>query len=518
MSGPSLVLFNPAGLPLPAGWAVPVCTLSRDLTALSPDLVIAADAASGKRTGHPWLGWLRDDPDRLRHDRRRLDCILSHDGFIVENEAQARFLTDTLSATGRPAPILTVADLASGPLATLLPDIRAAAGFTLTGSAARVDYIVRIGGRDIRFVRRCLDSLAAQTSGGIGVILVRYAPVPGLEAEMERQRPHFHRLDLIDIASLPLGPTTRSACLWAGLQALHADLFGMLDDDDALHPNHVASLSPLALSGAIAISGSVQVWDDAAGPFPPADPSFEHRAFHALPPPDRSAFLAWNLAIHSSAFLAPADLLPALGPDPALDFAEDSYLLRRLARVAPFASSWRVTTDFHWRQGGTDNTAARPDGRAEAMARIADRERLDPVIMALRAAAGKDLPLAPAWGQPADRPDLPRLSGPSDFHALPTGRPLYVYGRGRGGRIVLGELSKHAHLPVMALLDSHSTGTALGLPLLRPADLSADHLRDGVFIIASEHVSAMTATLRAMGAVHIHDATPHIRLYTALPG
>ncbi len=79
--------MNGASLVLPAGWAGPVCALSRDLTALSTDLVISADAALGKRTGHPWLGWLRDDPDRLRHDRRRLDCVLSHDGFIVENKA-----------------------------------------------------------------------------------------------------------------------------------------------------------------------------------------------------------------------------------------------------------------------------------------------------------------------------------------------------------------------------------------------------------------------------------------------
>ncbi|MBJ7413894.1 MAG: hypothetical protein JHC88_00225 [Niveispirillum sp.] len=518
MSVTRFAFFNPDGLPLPAGWNGQTCALSRDLTALAPDLVIAADAALGKRTGHPWLGWLRDDPDRLRHDRRRLDCVLSHDGFIVENPAQAQFLTDTLSATGRPAHILTVADLAPGPLSAMLGEIRAAAGFTPTGRTTRVDYIVRVGGRDIGFVRRCLDSLAAQTSGGIGVILVRYAPVLGLEAEMERQRPHFRRLDLIDITSPPIGPTTRSACLWAGLRSVEADLFGMLDDDDALHPNHVASLTPLALSGSIAIAGSVQVWDDAAGPFPPADPAFEHRAFHALPPPDRSAFMAWNLAVHSSAFMAPADLLPVLGPDPGLDFAEDSYLLRRLARVAPFASSWRVTTDFHWRRGQADNTAFHGSHRGEAMARIADRERLDPVVASLRATTiASDLSLSPAWGQPADRPDLPRLTGPADFHALPAGCPLYVYGSGRGGRIVLGELSKHAHLQVTALLDSHSTGTALGLPLLRPADLPADHLREGIFIIASEYLSAMTATLRVVGAVHIHDATPHIRLYTALP-
>ncbi len=513
VSANRFALFNPTNLPVPPGWSGTVCALSRDLRDLSPDLVVAADAALGKRTGHPWLGWLRDDPDRLRRDRRRLDCVLSHDGFIVENEAQARFLTDTLSATGRPAHILTVPDLMSRSVSVLLSEIRVAACFTPAAYGARTDYIVRVGGRDVSFVRRCLDSLAAQTSGAIGVILVRYASVPGLEAEMERQRPHFRRLHLIDLPS----PTTRSACLWAGLEAVDADLFGMLDDDDAVHPNHVASLTPLALAGSVAIAGSVQVWDDAAGPKPPVDPTFEHRTFHALPAPDRSAFLSWNLAVHSSAFLAPSFLLPALGPDPGLSFAEDTWLLRRLARTAPFASSWRVSTDFHWRQGGGDNTAFHSDHRTQAMVSIADRERLDPVIAGLRVAIGSDLPPAPAWGQPADRPDLPRLAGPIDFHALPTGRPLYVYGSGRGGRIVLGELSKHPHLSVTALLDSHQTGTAFGLPLLRPADLPIDHLREGLFLIASEHLVAITATLRTVGAMHIHDATPHIRLYTALP-
>lgn len=514
MMAPRLALFNPAGLPAPAGWDGPVCSLSRQLAAFAPDLVIAADAALGKRTGHPWVGWVRDDPDRLRRDRRRLDCVLSHDGFLVENAAQARFLTDTLFVTGRSVPILALEACTPDRLACLLADIRTSAGFTPATTGPSVDYIVRVGGRDIGFVRRCLDSLAAQTAPGIGVILVRHTPVAGLETEMERQRPRFRRLDLIDVPA----PTTRSACLWAGLEAVEADLFGMLDDDDALHPNHVANLSVLALSGAIAIAGSVQVWDDAAGPFPPADTGFEHRVFHALPPPDRAYFLAWNSVVHSSAFLAPSFLLPAIGPDPVLDITEDTYLLRRLARVAPFAPSWRVSTDFHWRQGGEDNTAFRSDFRDDTRRRIDDRERLDPVVTLLRGWGDADLPLAPAWGQPADRPDLPRLTKAADFHALPSGRPLYVYGSGRGGRIVLGELSKHAHLSVTALLDSNMTGTAFALPLLRPADLPADHLREGVFIIASEYLMAMTTALRTLGALNIHDATPHIRLYTVLPG
>ena len=124
MSAPVLAgrfaLFNPTGLPLPAGWDGPVCTLSHQLTDLAPDLVIAADATLGKRTGHPWLGWLREDPDLLRRDRRRLDCLLSHDGFIVDSPAQARFLTDILAATDRAPHILPSDGLAPDRLAGLL--------------------------------------------------------------------------------------------------------------------------------------------------------------------------------------------------------------------------------------------------------------------------------------------------------------------------------------------------------------------------------------------------------------
>lgn len=531
MTARRLAFFQPDPTPAPpwlgdleaAGWDVRLCRWTREIEAFAPNLVIAGDAAQGKRTGHPWIGWLRDDAARLRKDRRRLECVLSQDGFLVESSDQARFLTDSLSPTGRSADWLSIEDLTPAALACLADDVRASAGFNPAPTRAdgpainypATDYIVRVGGRDIRFVRRCLDSLAAQSVPGVGAILVRHGPVAGLEELMAAYRPHLRRLSLLDVAGL----TTRSACLWVGLAAVKADLFGMLDDDDALHPNHVASLAPMALAGSVAIAGSVQVWDDAAGPFPPNDPGAEHRAFHLLPSADRAGLFGWQVVVHSSAFLAPSSLLPMVGPDPGLDFAEDSFLIRRLARAAPLAASWRVSTDFHWRQGQADNTAFRSDGRQQAMDRIADRERLDPVIAGLRHRAESDIPASPpAWGQPADIPDLPRLTQAADFHALPGGRPLYIYGTGRGGRIVLGEVTKHPHLTVTGILDSQTRGTAFGLPLLRPADLPADHGGEGVFIIASEHLTAMTETLRSLGVVHIHDATPHIRLYTALPG
>lgn len=502
------------------GWTVTTCALTREIEAATPDLVISSGGSDGKRTAHPWLCLFRDDPEPLRRDRRRLESLLSHDGFLTATAAQARFITDTLSATDRTAQFLCLEDLPEGAdlperLTALVADMRRAAGFDRRADGPDTDYIVRIGGRDVGFVNRCLASLAAQTMPGLGAILVRYAPVPGLEAALAQWRPHLRRLDVID---LPPGRAPRSTALWAGLAAVRADLFGMLDDDDALHPNHVASLAPLAWDGAVAAAGSVQVWDDAGGPRAP-DRAIraEHRHFHGLPVADRARFLNDRMPIHSSAFLAPAALLASVGPDPALDFAEDTYLIRRLLRVAPLRASCRVSTDFHWRHGNADNTAFRDEGRAEAARRVADRERLDPVITALRQQGDTDdRAYAPAWGQPGGGPVLPRLCQPADFWSLPTGRPLFVYGAGAGGRIVMGELAKMPHLPVTAILDSTRRGTAFGHPLRLPTDLTRAELTDGVFIIASQYVAEMTQALTSQGAVHLFDANPHIRLYLDL--
>jgi len=509
-----------AGAVAAAGWRVSRCERADAIAALAPDLVISAGTGQGKLTGHPWLGWVGDDPSLLRHNRRRLECLLSHDGWLVETAAQARFIRDSLTPTGRPPHIWAPADQPEERLAECLFElatrVRGAAGFAAPASGPSSDIIVRVGGRSIGFIRRCLESLARQTAPGVGIILVRYAPVPGLDALMAQYRGRLRRLHLIDVP----GPTTRSACLWAGLAAVEGDLFGILDDDDALHPNHIASLAPLALAGGVAVAGAVQVSEAGNSPAPPAAPGkiVEERRFHALPGGDRAAFFSWRMVVQSCCFLAPSTLLAAVGGDPGLDFAEDTYLIRRLARVFPLLSSWRVTADFYWRRDGGDNTAFSRAGRAEAEQRIADRERLDPLISAYRQgiAAADDLPLSPAWGQPADGPHLPALKTAADFWALPAGCPLYIYGSGYGGQVVVAELAKMSHLSITGLLDSTRQGTAFDHPLLRPGDLPPDHLQTGLFIIASEYVTAMTQTLRGLGVQDIRDATPFIRTYTDL--
>jgi phosphoglycerol transferase len=101
-----------------------------------------------------------------------------------------------------------------------------------------VEYIVRIGSRPATTLARALDSLAAQTHQTIAVILVQFHPITGLDAVVDHYRSRFRWIRHIVVAN----NGNRSTVWWAGLNAVTADFFGTLDDDDTLFPNHVASL------------------------------------------------------------------------------------------------------------------------------------------------------------------------------------------------------------------------------------------------------------------------------------
>src|SRR6516162_5596204 len=100
-----------------------------------------------------------------------------------------------------------------------------------------VEYIVRIGSRPATTLARALDSLAAQTYQAISVILVQFHPVAGLDTLLDNYRSRFPIRQIVVANN-----GNRSTAWWAGLNAVTADFFGMLDDDDTLFPNHVASL------------------------------------------------------------------------------------------------------------------------------------------------------------------------------------------------------------------------------------------------------------------------------------
>ena len=511
-----------------AMWEILRTGLSTEIEQFAPDLVIALDPFAPKLTSHLWIGWFAADPAAFRNDRDRLQTLLSHDAWITAGWSQQQFLDDLLVPTGKHPAILAMQDdsnraeqLVHG-LGDLVSRARIAAGVDPDPELSQltVDYIVRVGGRDRRYVARCLASLAGQTAGRIGVILVRYGEVSGLDEEIATLSDRLRRVLIIDVPP----DSCRSTSLWAGIQAVDASCFGMLDDDDALHPNHVATLLSLfrTQDAGVAYSGSIRVWENPDHPGLPTDLSAENRGLLMMDPPRVSDLFAWQASIHSSAFLATSALRNRLGPDPHLDMFEDAYLIRRLVRQAGLAASWRPTTDVYWRDSRNDNTAFDQNHRKEAQLRIADRERFDPVINSWLHHGGSALRPEPAsmrfWGEPGttDRLTLPLIATPADVQALPGDRPLYICGTGQGGRIVRAEIEKFDHLDIVGFVDSFRDGNFDHHPVLRPENISQADRENGVFVIASQHVQEIAGRLLPMGFRDLRDASPYILVYVNL--
>lgn len=221
-----------------------------------------------------------------------------------------------------------------------------------------VEFVVRVGDREAKYVERALDSLASQTSGPPGVILVEYREVPNLKQLLQKYDNRLH----IKCLKIPHSGF-RSTQLWAGLEAVSSEYFGILDDDDVIQPNHVGSLLQVlqrADDCGVAYSGSIRVWESGPG-------TCESKPIDLLPPEpaelilfepfDLNRLVALNNFITSNAFIARSVLLKDLGCDPRLPLLEDLFLLLHLCRKTNFAFSYEATCETYWRHNRKDNTA-----------------------------------------------------------------------------------------------------------------------------------------------------------------
>ncbi len=225
-----------------------------------------------------------------------------------------------------------------------------------------VEYIVRAGTRPAHFARRALDSLKAQSHPNLAVVLVWLGEQAELDKLTREYRDAFLSLKVVRMA--PSG--VRSEALWAGLDALTAPFFGLLDDDDVLHPNHVATVLPLlrgpkaarlARSGGIRVQEEDGHYEDQShfhGPLGDFVP--ETRTLAYFGPVDDLQLLDGNKYVLSHSWIAARNLLTEtpLG-DPHLPVLEDLYLYAVLNGRSPCAFSWRATAEWNWRSESRDN-------------------------------------------------------------------------------------------------------------------------------------------------------------------
>jgi phosphoglycerol transferase len=227
----------------------------------------------------------------------------------------------------------------------------------------KVEVIVRIGGRGLDYIERCLNSLAVQSHRNLGLILVYYREVAGLDLLLEKYKTNF--VSIKQIASRPTG--FRSTSLWDGIRAVDAKYFCNQDDDDTIHRNHISSLVSLLESQNdyhVAYSGCVKVQDEPghyyqqinfAGPIGAEIKENRHLVF--FDPFQRHRMLRFDNFVQSNTWLARKSVLQERDlADPKLTVAEDMYLYFLFLRRGDFLFSWRVSANWHWRSTTKDNS------------------------------------------------------------------------------------------------------------------------------------------------------------------
>jgi len=229
-------------------------------------------------------------------------------------------------------------------------------------SDKRVELIVRVGGRHVSFVKRCLDSIVHQGYNDIAVIMIKYQELEGLN-ELLTQYQDKISIKLIETEYSGF----RSTQLAAGISAVSSEYFGILDDDDLIHSNHIFSLVSLLEkfnNVGVAYSGSIRVLEKYRDNKQAHTTEFiqEHSEIACFEPFDINKILNFDNFIVSNSFIARSCLIDEnMKKDCNLKVAEDMFLILNLCRKTKFIFSYETTCEIYWRSSKKDNSSFEND-------------------------------------------------------------------------------------------------------------------------------------------------------------
>ncbi|MET4608592.1 hypothetical protein ABIB90_008098 [Bradyrhizobium sp. JR4.1] len=292
--------------------------------------------------------------------------IVSHVSWINANPDIAQGMADRGREIFNKS--LALEDILSR-LPSFMEDVRKSTG-VCSENEDGVDIIIRVGSRPLSMIERAVASVAAQTHRHIGLIVVTFRPVDGLADLLARYKGRFITIRILKAPDNGV----RSTPLWIGLKAASATFIGNLDDDDVIHPNHVASLvqtlrqrrakrAPLAYAGTIQVQEDDGHWFDQINFRGDRGQTIEERRrLRFLEAFDARKMLQFENFIQSNAWLARRSALtPETLQDPELVVAEDVYLYLTLMLKGPFVCSWKPTAEWNWRSTMRDNVMFSPE-------------------------------------------------------------------------------------------------------------------------------------------------------------
>lgn len=315
--------------------------------------------------------------DKDTSDSEKAKQVIEHFEWIRSHPSEARILAMRANAIFNEKFSL---EKFLGRLPAFLEQVRDIGCFVGTkqeGRNLKVEAIVRIGGRRLSYVERCLDSLAAQSHANLGLILVSYAYIPGIENLLKKYEARFTSIKRINSEATGF----RSTSLWDGMRAVDSDFFCNLDDDDTIHPNHISSLTNLLDANKdhhVAYSGCIQVQDEDGHYYMQINFKGskgllikENRRLLFFEPFSIQRMLRLENFVVSNSWVARKELLEErVLVDPRLIVSEDVYLYQLFLLRGDFLFSWTATANWHLRSTNRDNSEFQRVEQAEYIKRI----------------------------------------------------------------------------------------------------------------------------------------------------
>lgn len=220
-----------------------------------------------------------------------------------------------------------------------------------------VTYIIRTGGNNRENLERALNSLINQNYPNIKALFITHASFSYMN-EIIANYPS------LQIKAIHSEKSIRSKAICLGMAAVDTELFGLLDDDDEIHPNHVRSLVStleynnnldwrgpikLAYSGSIIINpnGAYEIEDEFL------DLNLAHHSHKRIIEHFRF-YKTYKMSHHqwfmmSNSWLAHRSILDEeLLTDPGIHTCEDLYFEIQFAQRTHFAFSVEATAYHHF--------------------------------------------------------------------------------------------------------------------------------------------------------------------------
>jgi len=211
----------------------------------------------------------------------------------------------------------------------------------------KVDIILTIHEDNLKKIRRCLDSIVAQTYPNISVILVENSEINGLSNLLKEY------IEIIDIKIVNSKYTgLRITQVKDGLNNISSDYFTILNENDVIHPNHLYLLVSL-----------LEKYEFAGVSYSSSIVNLENPDISTLPRKDLACFEDFNINkiaqfknfVAPNSFIARSSLTSVIGIEELkLSFAEIFYLILRLSQKSIFIFSYEVTCEFDYKNKSKD--------------------------------------------------------------------------------------------------------------------------------------------------------------------